>query len=200
MANDIKLPFTQEELLRNLPAERPLSEMPPRYRTLFQECLQEYRASRKHVGRDLADLTVSLARNLKDGFQNAVKWVDSLIPDFDFASTPNYAYATRAIGGGTDGEAVKKFSFEKLGDGCSIAIDVELVPTGANLTMTLRDEEGNVVLPFFLTARDVDSGEILLEDREFTAGAAKINGVERGRYELTASAGRLKCDFSLAVE
>ena len=41
MANDIKLPFTQEELLENLPAERLLSEMPTRSRTLFQECLQE---------------------------------------------------------------------------------------------------------------------------------------------------------------
>ena len=200
MANDIKLPFTQEELLENLPAERLLSEMPTRYRTLFQECLQEYRVSRRHVGKDLADLTVSLARNLKDGFQNAVKWVDSLIPDFDLTPAPRYEYATRAIGGSANGETPKKFSFEKPGNGCSIVIDVELVPTGANLVVKLIGDDGNAVLPFFMTVRDCDSGTSLLQNRKFTYGAAKLNGVERGKYELIASGNGVNCDFSLVVE
>ena len=200
MEKDTKLPFTQEDLLENLPAERSLSEMPERYRTLFQECLEEYVESRRNFGRKLADLTVSLAGNLKDGFQNAVKWVDSLIPDFDFAPAPNYAYATRAVGGGANGGVVKKFSFEKPGNGCSILIDVEIVSAGANLVVKLIGDDGNAILPFSLTVRDSDSGATLLQNREFTAGAAKLNGVERGKYELMASANGVNCDFSLVVE
>ena len=200
MEKDIKLPFTQEELLKNLPAERSLSEMPERYRVHFQECLKEYVESRRNLGKELADMTVSLAGSLKEGFQNAVKWVDSLVPDFDFAPAPNYAYATRAIGGGANRGVAKKFSFEKPGDECSILIDVEIASTGANLMVKLIGGDGNAVLPFFLTVRDSDSGKVLLQNREFAAGAAKLNGVERGRYELIASGKGVNCDFSLVVE
>jgi len=200
MEKDIKLPFTQEELLEDLPAERSLSEMPERYRTLFQECLQEYVENRRNFGRELADLTVSLAGNLKDGFQNAVKWVDSLIPDFDFAPAPNYAYATRAIGGDGGNEKPTKMSFEKTGDGCSLKIDLELAGSGANVKVAVLDGIGNAILPFSLTVTDVDSGKVLLPRREFTAGAANIKGVKMGRYEIAASAGSAKCDFLMAVE
>ena len=200
MTNDLKIPFTAEELLKDLPAERSLSEMPERYRTLFQECLQEYRDSRKSIVKGLADLTISLTRNLKEGFQNVAVWVDSLIPDFELTPVPNYACVTRAVGGVTSDEALKRLSFEKFGDGCSMSIDVEIMPIGANLTIRLLDDNGKAILPFSLTASDVESGKVLLQNREFRAGAAKINGVERGKYELIAFSTQLRCAFILSVE
>ena len=200
MTNDFTIPFTEEDLLKDLPAERSLSEMPERYRTLFQECLQEYRDSRKSIGKELSDLTVSLARNLKDGFQNVATWVDSLIPNFDLTPVPNYACATRAIGRSENDKVLNRLAFEKPGDGCSMAIDVEITSAGANLIVRLLDDSGNAVLPFYLTAKDAESGEVLLQNREFSAGAAKINGVERGKYEMIAFSRQLRCEFTLSVE
>lgn len=200
MTNDFKIPFTEEDLLKDLPSERSLSEMPERYVTLFQECLQEYRDGKKSIVKELADLTISLTRNLEEGFQNVAVWVDSVIPDFDLTPVPNYAYATRAIEGSASDEALKRLSFEKFGDGCSMAIDVEIMPAGANLTIRLLDDNGKAILPFSLTASDVESGKVLLQNREFRAGAAKINGAERGKYELIAFSKQLRCAFILSVE
>ena len=200
MTNDYKIPFTEEDLLKDLPAERSLSEMSERYRTLFQECLQEYRDRRKSIVKGLADLTISLTRNLKEGFQNVAVWVDSLIPDFELTPVPNYACATRAVGGIASDNVLNRLSFEKLGDGCSLSINVEILPAGANLTVRLLDEDGKALLPFLLTARDMESGEVLLQNREFRVGAAKINGVERGKYELIAFSRQLRCEFTLSVE
>lgn len=200
MITEIDIPFTEEELLQNLPAQRSPSEMPARYRELFQECMQEYRDSKQSIVKELADLTISLSKGLKEGFQNVAVWVDSLIPNFDSTQDINYAYATRAIGQGAGCESVSSLSFEKLGEGCSMSIDIEIMSGGADLIVRLLDDEGKVVLPFFLSARDAESGEVLLQNREFTSGAAKINGVERGRYELTSFSNQLRCDFTLSVE
>lgn len=203
MTETTKLPFDLDDVVRSLPPRRECPDYADGHKDYIDMCVRDFRQQVEGLRpwhSQLADLTVSLAHNLRDGFRNVAKWVDSLIPEFDIAPAPNYAYATRAIGGDAGDAAPTRMSFEKLGDGCSVVIDIEVAPAGANLTMKLRDDDGNAILPFSLTVRDVDSGTVLLQNREFATGAAKLNGVERGRYELTASAGCLNCDFSLVVE
>lgn len=203
METEKTLPFAQEDLLKDLPERRSYAEISGQYGALLSECVQEYgevAARRSRPARLLADLTVSLARNLKDGFGKVAKWVDTLIPDFDLAPAPDYAYATRAIGTAGEGAAAARLSFEKPGRDGSLKLDLELAPSGANLQARLLDDDGNAVRPFFLTVTDADSGEELLSRREFTVGAANLKGVKRGRYVITASAGRRACDFSLTVE
>ncbi len=202
MKNNIQTPFTDAVLLEDLPAERPYSEISGKYVEVLSECMREYREANiasQRFGGKIVDLTVSLARNLKDGFGNFAKWVDSVIPGFDIAGIPNYAYSTRAVGDGRSGEAPTKLAFEKQGDGCSMMLDMEISPSGANLKIKLLDDIGHDVLPFFLSLRD-ETGAILLQNREFRAGAAVIKGVERGRYEISAVAGSRTCEFTVAVE
>ncbi len=199
MKNNIQTPFTDAVLLEDLPAERPYSEISGKYVEVLSECMREYReanAARQGLGGKIADLTISLARNLKDGFGNIAKWVDSVIPEFDFVGVPNYMYSTRAVG---NGGAPMKLAFEKQGDGCSMMLDMEVSSMGANLKIKLLDENGHDILPFFLSVRD-ENGTILLQNREFRAGAAIIKGVERGRYDISAVAGSRTCEFTVAVE
>ena len=203
MKNDIQTPFTDEVLLEDLPAERPYSEISSKYDAILSECMREYReanVARRGLGGKIADLTVSLARNLKDGFENVAKWVDSVIPEFNFTTgVPNYAYSTRAVGDGRSDEVPTKLAFEKQGDGCSLMLDMEVASSGANLKVRLVDESGHDILPFFLSVRD-ETGTLLLQNREFRTGAANLKGIERGRYDLSAVAGSRTCEFSLAVE
>ena len=202
MKNDIQTPFTDEELLADLPAERPYSEISGKYDGLLSECMREYReanAARRGLGGKIADLTVSLGKNLKDGFRSIAKWVDSVVPDFDLASTPAYAYATRSLDGGRHDEVPTKLAFEKQGNGCSMMLDMEITPAAANLKVKLLDEMGHDLLPFTLSVRD-ENGSLLLQDREFRAGAANLKGVERGRYDITAAAGSRTCAFTVTVE
>ena len=202
MKNDIQTPFTDEVLLEDLPAERPYAEISGKYDAILSECMREYRAAnavRRGLGGKIADLTVSLTRNLKDGFENIAKWVDSVIPEFDFTGVPNYAYSTRAVGDGRSDEVPTKLAFEKQGDGCSLMLDMEVASSGANLKVRLVDESGHDILPFFLSVRD-ETGTLLLQNREFRTGAANLKGIERGRYDLSAVAGSRTCEFSLAVE
>ena len=199
MKNNIQTPFTDAVLLEDLPAERPYSEISGKYVEVLSECMREYReanAARQGLGGKIADLTVSLARNLKDGFGNIAKWVDSVIPEYDIVGVPNYMYSTRAVG---NGGAPMKLAFEKQGDGCSMMLDMEVSSMGANLKVKLLDENGHDILPFFLSVRD-ENGTILLQNREFRAGAAIIKGVERGRYDISAVAGSRTCEFTVAVE
>lgn len=203
MTEDMRFPLDLEEIIRSLPPRRERADVASMHQDYINMCVEDFRqmvAKNRPCQRRLADLTVSLTRNLKDGFANVVKWVDSIIPDFDFAPAPNYAYATRALGDGEGCRAPTKMSFEKPGDGCSLDVDLEIADSGANIKVRLLDDDGDSILPFFLTVRDSDSGVILLQDREFTAGAAKLNGVERGKYELIASGDGVNCDFSLVIE
>ena len=202
MNKNIQTPFTDEVLLEDLPAERSYSEISGKYAELLSECMREYReanAARRGLGGKIADLTISLARNLKDGFENVAKWVDSVIPEFDFTGVPNYTYSTRAVGDGRSDEAPTKLAFEKQGNGCSMMLDMEVTPSGANLKVKLLDENGHDILPFSLSVRD-ETGTLLLQNREFRTGAANIKGIERGRYDLSAVAGSRTCEFTVAVE
>ena len=202
MKKNIQTPFTDEVLLADLPAERSYSEIADKYDGLLSECMREYReanATRQGICGKIADLTVSLGKNLKDGFRNIAKWVDSVIPSFDLASVPEYAYATRALDGGRHDEVPTKLAFEKQGDGCSLILDMEFTPAGANLKVKLLDEMGHDLLPFTLSVRD-ENGSILLQDREFRTGAANLKGVEKGRYDIVAASGSRTCTFTVAVE
>ena len=202
MKKDIQTPFTDEVLLADLPAARPYSEISGKYDGILSECMREYReanAARRGLGEKIADLTISLARNLKDGFENIAKWVDSVIPDFDLTRVPEYAYATRSLDGGRHDEVPTKLAFEKQGDGCSLMLDMEITPSGANLKVKLLDELGNDLLPFSLSVRD-ETGSLLLQNREFRVGAANLKGLERGRYDIVAVAGSRTCEFTMAVE
>ena len=202
MKKNIQTPFTDEVLLADLPAERPYSEIAVKYDGLLSECMREYReanATRLGICGKIADLTVSLGKNLKDGFRNIAKWVDSVIPSFDLASVPEYAYATRALDGGRHDEVPTKLAFEKQGDGCSLMLDMECTPAGANLKVKLLDEMGHDLLPFSLSVCD-ENGSILLQDREFRVGAANLKGVQRGRYDIVAASGSRTCAFTVAVE
>ena len=78
-------------------------------------------------------------------------------------------------------------------------LDMEVTTSGANLKVRLVDERGHDILPFFLSVRD-ETGSILLQNREFRAGAANLKGIERGRYDLSAVAGSRTCEFTVAVE
>lgn len=203
MTENTRFPLDFEEIVRSLPPRRERADVASMHPDYIDMCVGDFRqmvAMNRPCRRRLADLTVSLTRNLKDGFANVAKWVDSLIPDFDIAPVPNYACATRALGDGGSCEAPAKMSFEKPGDGCSLGIDLEVTSFGANVKVRLLNDEGNAILPFSLTVRDADSGASLLKDREFTSGAAKLNGVERGKYELLASGNGVNCDFSMVVE
>ena len=202
MKKNIQTPFTDEVLLADLPAERPYSEISGEYNGLLSECMREYReanVTRQGLGEKIADLTISLARNLKNGFRDIAAWVDSVIPDFDLARVPEYAYATRALDGGRHGEMPTKLAFEKQGEGCSLMLDMEITPSGANLKVKLLDEMGRDLLPFSLSVRD-ETGSFLLQDREFRVGAANFKGLERGRYDIVAAAGNRMCAFTMAVE
>ena len=202
MKKDIQTPFSDEVLLTDLPAERSYSEIAGKYDELLSECMREYReanAARRGIGEKIADLTISLARNLKNGFGNIAKWVDSVIPEFDLARVPEYACATRSLDGGRHDEVPTKLAFEKQGNGCSMMLDMEITPAAANLKVKLLDEMGHDLLPFTLSVRD-ENGSILLQDREFRAGAANLRGVERGRYDIVAAAGSRTCAFTVTVE
>lgn len=203
MTENASFPLDIDELIRSLPPRRERADVASLHQNYIDMCVGDFRqmaAMNRPCRRRLADLTVSLTRNLKDGFANVAKWVDSLIPDFDVVPTPSYAYATRALVGGESCEAPTKMSFEKPGDGCSLGVDLEIANSGANVMVRLLDNDGNAILPFSLAVRDSDSGKVLLQNREFTSGAAKLNGVEQGKYELIASANGVNCDFSLVVE
>ena len=203
MKENEKLPFDIDEIVRSLPPRQECADASRDHQDYIKMCVNDFKqliAAHRPWYRGLADLTVSLTRNLKDGFENVVKWGDSLIPDFDLSSAPNYACATRAIGGGRENGTPTKLSFEKFGDGCSLKVELEVASSGGNLNVRLLDDAGNAILPFSLTVTDAESGKVLLPCREFKAGTATIKGIEIGRYEIVASSGSVKCDFWLTVE
>lgn len=148
--------------------------------------------------KDISDLVVSLSRTLKDGFQNAIKWADNIIPSFD--TTPVYAYATRAIGNENDKYAASNWTFEKSGDGFSLKIEVALNDDGLNLQIRLREKSINMEVPFELSVMDADTRKVLLDKRIFTAGAAVLKGVEKGAYVISAVSNDKRLEFTLRVE
>lgn len=205
MTETTKLPFDLDDVVRSLPPRRECPDYADGHKDYIDMCVRDFRQQVEGLRpwhSQLADLTVSLAHNLRDGFRNVAKWVDSLIPEFDIAPAPNYAYATRAIGGGRPGlaESPTKLSFEKRGEGCSLKIDVDVASAGTDLKVRMLDDAGNSVAPFFLSVTDADSDEELLPRREFAVGAATLKGVKVGRYNIVATSGSAFCGFLLAVE
>lgn len=203
MTENKTLSFNIDGIVRDLPPRQERLDVAAKHQDYIDLCVRDFWrmiSNQRPLSRDFVDLTISLARNLKGGFAGIAKWIDSLIPDIDLASKPEYAFATRAIGSTGVDSTPRKMTFEKLGDGCSLGIEIEMKDSVANVKLWLLDDAGNTILPFSLSVRDVDSGKMLLERREFKVGSAKFNGVARGRYELIAFAGRLNCNFVLAVE
>lgn len=203
MTENSKLPFDLDEVVRCLPPLEESGCAVSGRKDYIDMCVRDFRqmAGMQHSSRPaLADLTISLTRSLKDGFENVAKWVDSIMPDFDLSPCANYAYATRAIGDHTEDRGPTRLSFERHGEGCSMKIDLEIAPSGANMKARLLDDDGNAILPFTMTVNDADSGEALLLDREFRSGAACIKGVKKGRYDIVLSSGRRKSELSLAVD
>ena len=203
MENNVKLPFSQEDLLRDLPKERSYAEISGKYDSLLSQCMREFRknaSANMNIGKKLAEVSISLGRDIRAGIENVARWVDSVLPDFSFEATPNLAYATRALGADGRSDSPVKLAFEKSGDGCSLRIDMEVMSSGANLKIRLLDSVGNAISPFSLSVTDAESGEVLLAGREFKTGAANVKGVKKGMYEISALAGSLECGISLAVE
>jgi hypothetical protein len=200
METSMILPFDEKDLLKNLPVERSETEISGEYKALFAECMKEYDLAMEVPRRARAvDLTVSLARGLKDGVLNVAKWVDTLIPEFDIMVSA-CSYATRALDNHASDNAPSLLSFEKPADNGFLRIDMEVAPSGADVKMRLLDAMDRPILPFSLTVADADSGEILLAGRRFSSGAASIKGMKKGRYDVVADGGICKCGFTMAVE
>lgn len=144
------------------------------------------------------DLVVSLSRSLKDGFQDAIKWADDFVPDFEVV--PIYAHAARSLGQEKDKCTASNWSFEKLGDGCFVKIVVNLTTGGLNLQIRFFEKPMDVAVPFELSVVDADAGIVLLDKRSFLEGAAVLKGVEKGTYVVSTSASGKRCEFTLKVE
>ena len=156
MNEETKLPFDLDEIVRSLPPRRESIDFASQNQEYIDMCVNDFMqmiGKRRSLSGQLADLTVSLTRTLKDAFGNVAKWADTLVPDFDVVPLPNCAYATRSVGAGSVDEEPTKLSFEKMGDGCLLKIEVEVASDGANLKARLLDDEGNAMLPFFVTVR-----------------------------------------------
>lgn len=148
--------------------------------------------------KDISDLVVSLSRTLKDGFQNAIKWADNVIPNFD--TTPIYAYAARAVGNENNKCAESNWTFEKSDDGFLLKIEVALKDDGLNLQIRLCEKSINTDEPFELSVIDADTQKVLLDKKKFVAGVAVLKRVEKGSYVISAVSNDKKLEFTLRVE
>lgn len=205
MVSENEFPFSTRQLLKGLPAERSAAEIGDKYRALFAECIDEYVKSRvgalSHVNK-IPELTISLAKDVALRFGRLLEWADELIPEFDLkaiSSIPNYATRSVASTCLTANRTVESYAFEKFGDKCSAKIALEVMESNLDLTISLHGDDGEMLLPFNLSITDQESGQTLLRRKEFTSGAARIRGVERGAYAICCEQDGRVCEFSITV-
>lgn len=147
----------------------------------------------------ISDLTISLAGEMKEGFRNFATWVKDLVPTFDLTPA-SYAYATRALVTESPVSTPTRLSFNKTGENCILKLSLDIKPMGADVEVIQLDKTGVAVYPFSLTVKDSDTGDTLLNGKEFKFGAAVIRGVKKGRYKFVTYSINKKCEFSLTVE
>ena len=88
---------------------------------------------------------------------------------------------------------------EKPGVGCVLRTKASYTPGKLDLTLSLLDAQSRQSVPFRLSMRD-EAGTLLIDNREFGSGSARINDLKRGTYELTASCPTGTCVTSIQVQ
>ena len=206
MVSENDFPFSTKQLLQGLPPPRSVAEIGDKYHALFSECIDEYVKSRSgalsHINK-IPELTVSLAKDIAARFGRLLEWTNELIPEFDIQTlSPIPAYATRSVGSPcpTVNRTVESYSFEKFGHECSAKIVLAVTESNLDLTISLHGDDGEMLLPFNLTITDQETGQTLLDCKEFTSGAARIRGVERGEYVIRCEQGCRGCECAVAVK
>lgn len=206
MVSENDFPFSTKQLLQGLPPPRSAAEIGDKYHALFAECIEEYSKSRSGALsriNKIPELTVSLAKDVAARFGRLLEWTNELVPEFDIQSLrPTPVYATRSVAAASPAakRTVESYSFEKFGNECSAKIALEMTESNLDWTISLHGDDGEMLLPFNLTITDQESGQTLLNRKEFTSGAARIRGVERGAYAVRCEQGRRVCEFAISVK
>lgn len=202
MTMNNEFPFSTKKLLEGLPRERSASEIAGKYRAVISDCVKEYAKSRATTAwSKMPALTISLAKDVASKFGRILEWSDEFIPDFDVQPVLRPLYSTRDVAShkASGSVANESYSFEQLGNNCSVKIVLELCNSILNMTVSLLDIGGAMLLPFRLTVVDKESNQVLMSKREFQTGAARIKGVERGEYGIVCEQGSRVCEFSITV-
>lgn len=203
MDNKKEFSFTTQDLLKDLPPERPLEEIREKYRSQIAACVAEYsQAVGTRTWRKISEVTISLAKGLASQMGRLVEWTDDLIPEFDLSSAQLCpAFATRGVAAAEPPatDSPRSYSFEKLGADCSARIVLEVVGSNLDMVVSFLDRLGTTALPFCLTIKDQETQKILLDKKEFCAGPARIKGVECGEYAIRCEQGNRVCEFMITV-
>ena len=198
-----EFPFSTKQLLEGLPRERSAPEIAGKYRAVISDCVNEYAKSRASTAwNKMPALTISLAKDVASKFGRILEWSEELIPDFDVqAAMLRPLYSTRDIASQKPSvpTGTESYSFERIGVGCSAKIVLVVRDSILDMTVSLLDVGGSLLLPFHLSIVDKESNQTLMAKKEFQTGAARIKGVERGEYGIVCEHGSRVCEFSITV-
>lgn len=90
-------------------------------------------------------------------------------------------------------------SFEKEGINCKIRIGTEYRNDALDMQIDLLSPPDTPIRPFFLTIHD-ETGEELLQRKEFKEHPAVIRGLEPGIYRILAAGNERECEIDVAVD
>ena len=172
----------------------------------------QIKALGRQIGRAIARqraaaLVVSWVREAGNTALNIVDTVGGVVANFIDVALPlsTCSCVTRALGApsGTNvyANGAKRIEATTDGDGAKLKLLIEDEAGRCNVRVRLEDTATNQPMaPMVLLVEDRESGETLLEKKEFSSGEALIRGVDPGEYWIEAECGDKSAGMVLTVK
>lgn len=184
--------YRTEEEIRVLYSKQ-LDEVKDRYKLVIQN-----RAQAKAPAAVVMDAVIKLCRDAKGDIVRLLEWGDDVISNLIPMPTTAVSYA-RSITN-TQSKDCQRISIEKGSEGCSIIASIISKGDVADVEISMLGSDSSPLHPFTLEIKDSENGAVLLDKRDFSAGAASIKGMTKGIYSIESTSNDKKASLILKIE
>lgn len=190
-----ELPITQtEEQIRSLYANH-IAEATDR----FEKAVQNRTTAKAPAAALVMDAVIKLCHEAKGDIVSLLEWGDNVISKLipiPIAAAFSYARSINS----SQSKACQQISIEKGSEGCSLVASITSKGDVADIQISMLSSDSSPLHPFTLEIKDGENGEILLDKRNFTAGAASIKGMTKGIYSIESTSSDKKATLVLKIE